>query len=181
MEYAQSGVRLVQNSKLKQVFKKEKIQWSTCQMTDKYALCLESSFLFSSAHLSGLSWNITALGQILMTSPSSSPYSYSPSYNYLNNLHSSSIALLITVITELSVQLFKVCLPICSESPVGGKDHVALLTCVFPGPNTVSGTQQRCSFQGHSGEYGDWHQATLKGPSAWVHLSLTFSFWPILK
>lgn len=35
--------------------------------------------------------------------PSSPSCSYSSSYNYLNNLHSSSILLLITVITELSV------------------------------------------------------------------------------
>lgn len=44
---------------------------------------------------------------------------FSSSDNYLNNLHSSSIALLITIITELPVRLFKVCLSIYRGSPVG--------------------------------------------------------------
>lgn len=57
-----------------------KNQELTCQVTDKYVLYLDSSFLFNwidSTHLAGLSWNITALGQILMTIVALPPYSYS--------------------------------------------------------------------------------------------------------
>lgn len=103
-----------------------------------------SSFLSrctNSTHLSGLSWNITALGQILMTTASSPSYSYSSSYKGLNNLYSPSTILIIILQSHPYNYLGSI-FP-SRVTAQGGKAHAALPTCILSGPSTAPDTQGR--------------------------------------
>lgn len=181
MEDAQSKVRLVPKSKHEQVLKKKLKRRLEIDMPDgQTSMCpawRASSFLLHKFYSPfKVPLKCHSLVAAFLTIPPHCHVSYS-SWHYLNNLHSSSIALLIIVIRVTCIIIQGLSSHL-ERKFRGAKAMLPCSTVCFQG----LARYLACSMDSLIPMAFWWvvelaSSNILKGPSAWVHLGLTFRFW----